>query len=80
MNVKKLVCVRDAKTEVFGQPIMVQNLAEAERLYSDFSSDRDSLVGKHPEDFALWCIGSYDVLTGEIRCEAPFVVCGGKNE
>lgn len=74
---KKIVCVRDAKTEVFGTITPVVNLAEAERMFSDLVNDSSTLVGKHCDDFALYCIGDYDETLGVIVPCDPFCVCKG---
>lgn len=72
---KHLVSVRDSKTEVFGQPAMVNTLAEGERMFADLASDGSTLIGKHPEDFALYCVGRYDESNGSIdTLGCPFIV------
>lgn len=73
MNVKKLISVRDSKTEVFSPPVMCQNLAEAERIFSDFLSDN-----RHKEDYVCYCVGEFDVLTGQLNPVVPFVVTLGE--
>lgn len=74
---KKIVAVRDSKTEVFGSPVVCQNLAEGERMFQDVQCDQGTLISKHPEDFALWCLGDFDEVTGALVPCQPFVVVTG---
>lgn len=77
---KKIVCVRDSKTEVFGVPVVTVNLADAERMFKDLVLDSSNAIGKHPEDYTLYCLGSFDETIGAIDVSGcPFAVCSGSD-
>ena len=70
----EIVCVRDIKADVFGQPMFVPNLGSAIRSFGDGCKDaqaaaKGDVLAKHPEDFELWHIGVYNDQNGVI---APF--------
>lgn len=55
--------VRDLKAEVFARPFFVGRAGEAMRSFQDevLSGDATtSLLAKHPADFELWELGSFD--------------------
>lgn len=68
----KLVTIRDSKTQLFGSVTQVRNVSEAERSFEDLLSDEQSLMGKHKSDFDLYCVGEFDLETGDI---VPCLVC-----
>lgn len=61
---KVLVAVMDKKAQVFNPPVAFENKEDAKRGFYDLCSNRDTLVGRHPEDFALYLVGSFDVCFG----------------
>jgi len=52
--------VRDAKAEIFNQPFLQKTHGEAERTFKNLVSDPNSTVGKFPEDYSLYYLGTYD--------------------
>lgn len=50
----------DMATATYSKPFFAQADGEAIRNFSDFAQDKDSFVGKHPEDYTLYRIGTYD--------------------
>lgn len=52
--------VYDAKTEVHMRPWYALTDGEAVRIFSDAVNDPQSPYYKHPQDFHLFAIGSFD--------------------
>lgn len=59
-----LFCVFDAKLASFNVPFVQKTEAGAVRAFSDLVQDKRSAVSMHPEDYTLFCVGSFDSSTG----------------
>lgn len=72
-----VVAVRDQKADAFGHPWYAQTLPMAIRHFSDAvnTSDETNLWRKHPEDFALFKLGTFDTHTGLFETENPSQLC-----
>lgn len=57
--------VFDNKAKIFLQPFFMQNDAVATRFFVDAANDPDSIICKHPEDYALMYLGTFDNETSE---------------
>lgn len=64
MKPYKMFAVRDAKSAVFLMPQVYINEATAIRAFQDGCSEPKSAWAKHPEDFTLFLLGTYDESTG----------------
>lgn len=62
----QVVVLRDSAIDAFGTPYFVTHLGSATRGLGDAvnGGNADLSVSKHPEDFALYHLGSYDDGTG----------------
>lgn len=69
--IQKIFCVRDGKVEAYMRPFFVRSLGEAERSFFDLANDPDSQVSRHPEDFALYYLGTYDDGSGTFESLPP---------
>lgn len=70
----EIVAVRDRATEAYAQPIFVPALGVAIRSFQDEVNreDPNNNLNLHPEDFALFHLGTYDDNTGLFdTLEAP---------
>lgn len=68
----KVLAVRDERTESFGIPIFVRHVGEGTRSFIDEVNREDSQFAKHPEDFALYLVGTYGEETGLlVPCSVP---------
>lgn len=61
-----LISVRDAKAEFFSPPMLVRTRGEAIRSFSDAVNNPESQFHGHAEDYALFQLGTLDILTGVI--------------
>lgn len=67
MRAKRSVyAIHDAKAKDYGTPVFSENDATAFRSFGDWLKDPAQYIGKHPEDFDLFCLGEYDSSTGDI--------------
>lgn len=56
--------IYDSKMESFSAPFTSQTNAHAVRMFADMAKDTSTMIGRHPEDFALWCLGAFDDAKG----------------
>lgn len=79
---KMVICsIHDTKAEAFSQPMFFQAVGQALRSFIDAVTDErdgNNNFAKHPEDFNLFRIGTFDDQTGEIVPEAPFHLGNGR--
>lgn len=68
--------IRDAKAEAFMRPFFSPTAGLAIRSFRDLVNDPASEVGRHPEDYTLFRIGSFDELSGELVKEEPVFSLG----
>ncbi len=58
--------IYDTKTESFSNPFFAPTQGAAIRIFSDSASDPATLLNKHPQDFQLYEIGSWNDNTAEL--------------
>lgn len=58
------VAVFDKITEAFGRPFFVPNTGGAIRSFSDELKNSESELSRHPDDYDLYHLGSFDDSTG----------------
>lgn len=63
----KIYAVFDNKAEAYMAPFTTLNAALALRSFADNLSDPNSIFAKHPHDFCLYEIGTFDDHTGDIQ-------------
>jgi len=59
-----LLCVYDAKVQLFMQPFFARSSAEGMRMFADEAKRPDGQIGQHPEDFSLHRLGEVDQTNG----------------
>ncbi len=52
--------VYDEKAECFGHPFFVSALGIATRMLATWSTNPDSMIAKHPGDFTLYQVGTWN--------------------
>ena len=71
----KLYSIKDTKG-AFGAPFLAQNDALAVRSVKTYiNGQKGSPEALYPEDFELWCIGSFDDYTGILAPAELVCVC-----
>jgi hypothetical protein len=68
-----IVAVKDTAAQAFGRPIFVPAIPVALRSFRDEVNRKDSTedLARHPEDFELYELGSFDDSTGVIELTNP---------
>lgn len=67
----KVFAVRDMKALAFLQPFFSNSVGSALRAFGDAVSDNSCPFAKHPEDYVLYEIGTYDDSTAELQSVSP---------
>ena len=65
----KAYTIYDVASGVYMRPFFSQADGQATRGFKDIATDADHEVGKHPEDYTLYRIGTFNDGTGEIEGE-----------
>lgn len=70
--------IYDEKADYFNNPIFCPTEAVVLRDFGDTVNDSGCIVGKHPEDFRLYNLGTFDTQTAkfDIR-DIPLLVSAG---
>lgn len=71
----EMYSLRDEKACLFGPVMVFRNRGEAMRAVADATTSQDSMVCKHPGDFALYKLGMFDEFTGEGDIHSPELIC-----
>lgn len=79
--IQVIVSVKDTAAQAFGRPVFVPTTAVAVRSFRDEVNRKDSNedMAKHPDDFELYEIGSFDDSNGVISCNEPRLVARAKD-
>ena len=59
----------DQASGAYMRPFYAQSDGQALRSFTDIAQDADHEIGKHPEDYSLFRIGTYDDNKGELHPE-----------
>lgn len=63
--IQEIVSIFDNKALAFLKPVFVQSTGAAVRSFADAVNDNETDFAKHPADYAMWHIGSYDDSTAQ---------------
>lgn len=75
MRKQLMTTIYDEKAEIFSHfphPASTEN--DAIRAFSDALTNPQSEFSKHPLDYSLYHIGTYDVITGEVKALQPIIL------
>lgn len=67
----------DSAAECYTRPFFAGSRGEAVRLFSDLVADPDHAIGRHPEDYTLYVLGSFNQQTGELERTEPVSLGNG---
>lgn len=65
--------LQDVKALQYHAPFFAPTDAAAIRMVQDLVNDMQNMVGKHPSDFKLFAVGSYDDANGHFEPVFPLV-------
>lgn len=63
--VYRVYSIRDVKTNVYNSPYFQTHKAGAIRMFMDLCTDPQSTIKKHPADFQLYELGTFNSETGK---------------
>lgn len=66
-----IYAIRDNQVAAFSQPFYSQTNGSALRAFSDHVNENGTPANKHPQDFDLYQLGTYDDQTGAITSMTP---------
>lgn len=73
-----LICsVRDSALDAFMQPFVAQSRGQAIRSFTDAVNDGSTPMNKHPSDYELFVIGTFDEDIGEVKGHTPISLLRG---
>lgn len=77
----KVLSIRDRAADIFSQPMFFGSVGAGIRSFGDEVKrvDPNNNLNKHPEDFDLYQIATYDDETGEFEPMRPQQVAIGKD-
>lgn len=69
MSTMIICCVKDAKLNEFANPMFFPTMGFAERMFvEEVKRDDDkNMLNRHPEDFALYAVGTLYSETGHLE-------------
>jgi len=78
VNSVNAYCILDIKSKIYNSPHFLINDAVAIRQFQIVIMDKESMLSKFPEDYRLYCVGEFDMLSGKIKAEtAPREIAHG---
>lgn len=63
----KVFSIFDEKAQTFSRPMLMVHKGEAIRAFQDVVADKSSMIAKHPDDYKLYCLGSFDDVSGKME-------------
>ena len=63
--------IHDAQVSAFAQPFFSPTHGSALRAFSDHVNDGNSAPNKHPGDFSIYHLGTYEDSTGDLVAIKP---------
>lgn len=66
--------VYDRAAMAYAPPFFTHTRGLAERMFVELASDPQTTVGKHPADFELYEVGSFESDNGRLEMVAPVML------
>src|SRR5258708_3350659 len=66
-------CVYDRKAQLYNVPFFAITDGSAVRSFQDLANDPQTTVGRHPLDYVLFRVGSFDDATGLLIPNVPIL-------
>lgn len=73
-----VIATRDIVADLYGAPMYVPSIGQAVRSFGDECQRQDpnNMMAKHPADFELYQLGTYDDHTGEFANDKKQIAVG----
>lgn len=75
--ITRMYSVHDKKAECYTQPFHAHTDGMAKRTFTDLVLDPNHIFGKHPHDFTLFMVGTYNDQTGKTEPITPISLGNG---
>lgn len=75
----KVFSIRDRAADLFCQPFYSHSTGAAVRSFTDEINNPQGNFYKHPEDYDLYELGTFDDEFGQFTTDNPRQVCVGKD-
>lgn len=62
--IRRIFSIYDIKAELFSPPFYMATAGEAVRAFKDLVNDNQSSISRHPGDYRLMCLGTWDDAAG----------------
>ena len=63
----KMFCIFDNKADCYLTPFFFPHTGQAVRAFKDLVADKNSTVGRHPDDYKLVHVGNWDDSVAEFE-------------
>jgi len=73
----QIYSVFDVASGAYMRPFFCQQDGEATRMFSDLCTDAEHPMGKHPKDYSLFRLGSFNDQSALIEGTSPECLCQG---
>ena len=64
MSKQLIFAIYDQKAHAYARPFFLQTEGLAIRELKDAANDPNTSIGRHPEDYTLFCMGTYNEVSG----------------
>lgn len=64
--ISNVYSLHDSKALIYSPPFLAGQHGLAMRMVQELANDLSTSVGRHPADFTLYCIGSFDDQSGQM--------------
>lgn len=69
-----MIAIFDVKIGAYARPVAVPADGAAIRSFQDAVNDKSTEYNKHPEDYSIFNIGTYDDVSGEFLSKKPTIL------
>ena len=73
----RMYSIHDVKSEAYTQPFFQQTDGQSTRMFGDLVNDQDHPFGKHPSDYTLFFVGTFDDQKGTCEKITPISIGNG---
>lgn len=63
--IQNIYAIKDTKLGAFTNIFIAENNAIALRQFGDVANNQNTAINKHPDDYELWNVGTWDDETGK---------------
>lgn len=67
----KAYSIYDCKSYIWHSPFFMTNDGAALRACTDLANDTGTMIGRHPADYTLWCVGEFNDQDGLMAAQRP---------